>query len=226
MLEDQEKINLLTGYSQSEHCAGTLYYTACTLVSAVGEYNITIENGLTTIDNPGDPRIIAISNNAHVNHSADPRVAPIPSTLGGILDIHKQRWQSTISTYIVDGVFTQTSLTTSAYAPYQQDPAAQCESYSDPHEDMLTTLNRAMIYAGALAGAKDREYLETRLDDGLIDLVNTTTIGYVSGKHQVFHTDYWWFLGAAIVEIVCVAFILPTYWGTYSSHATTTSPPS
>ena len=28
----------------------------------------------------------------------------------------------------------------------------------------------------------------------------------------VFHTDYWFFFAAAVVEVVCLVFILPTYW--------------
>lgn len=46
------------------------------------------------------------------------------------------------------------------------------------------------------------------LDPGLE--VNSAITGYLVGTQEVYHTNYWWFLGAAIFVIVCIALIAPT----------------
>lgn len=43
--------------------------------------------------------------------------------------------------------------------------------------------------------------------------VNSTANGYQIGMRNTYSTDCWFFLGAAIVEIVCILFMAPTYWG-------------
>ena len=40
-----------------------------------------------------------------------------------------------------------------------------------------------------------------------------TAMGSVVGDHLVFRTDYWFFVAAAAVEVMCILFILPTYHG-------------
>lgn len=42
--------------------------------------------------------------------------------------------------------------------------------------------------------------------------VNATTTGYVTGTWSVFHTDYGFFAGAAIVQLICICLVAPTYW--------------
>lgn len=43
--------------------------------------------------------------------------------------------------------------------------------------------------------------------------IHYPTTGYLKGDHNVFQTNYYYFLAAAIVELVCIAFVAPTYWG-------------
>ncbi len=43
-----EKINLVTGHNENTDCKGIFNLTACTLESAVGEYDVTITNGTVT----------------------------------------------------------------------------------------------------------------------------------------------------------------------------------
>lgn len=54
-------------------------------------------------------------------------------------------------------------------------------------------------------------YYERTLDPGL--KVNTTITGFLNGPHEVYSTNLWYFLAAAIIECVSTAFILPTYLG-------------
>jgi hypothetical protein len=86
---------------------------------------------------------------------------------------------------------------------------SKCVSYSDPSLDMLKNLNLMMFNIGA--GAAQQQLNESMLDPGL--LVNTTTMGYRKGHHNVFQTDLRWFGAAATVEALCIALILPTYFG-------------
>ena len=69
-----------------------------------------------------------------------------------------------------------------------------------------------MSYTGALASrhySADDLYL--RLDEGLS--INKTVTGVGNGHHNVFYTNYAFFAAAAIIEMVCLALIAPTYWG-------------
>lgn len=63
----------------------------------------------------------------------------------------------------------------------------------------------------ASQNATELEYLESRIDLGLP--VHRTVTGYRTGNHAVFHTEYVYFIAAAVVEFLCLACILPTYWG-------------
>ena len=93
--------------------------------------------------------------------------------------------------------------------------ANYCPSFRDPQKDVLQSLNRLMIYAGAFMARKSDFALQTsgsdlvsHMDPGLAIYNNVT--GHIVGNHNVFTTDYWYFVGAAIVELVCIALILPT----------------
>ena len=65
-----------------------------------------------------------------------------------------------------------------------------------------------MVYIGAAAATEDEAYLSEHMDAGLS--AQTSITGYLHGDHNVFHTAYWYFAGAAIVEVVCIALIGPT----------------
>ena len=76
---------------------------------------------------------------------------------------------------------------------------------------MLQALNELMFNVGAVAAREDKSYLESHLDSGLS--VNTTATGYLTGQQNIFHTNLHWFAAAAAVEALCIALILPTYFG-------------
>lgn len=64
---------------------------------------------------------------------------------------------------------------------------------------------------GVDAATKDPSYLATSMDPGWP--VDTTTTGTVTGDHNVYHSDFHFFIAAAVVEITCILLIAPTYWG-------------
>ena len=49
------------------------------------------------------------------------------------------------------------------------------------------------------------------MDPGLS--TQKTITGLLEGDHGVYHTNFWYFLAAALVEVICIAFVAPTYYG-------------
>ena len=219
VLGENETMSLISGYSQTTGCSGSLRYTTCLLESAVGEYDVYIDNDPATgiaglrIDNSQEPRILAISNNTAVSADLQRFDEWHPSTLGGVAFMVQEKWTSNFQAGVQDGLLSMGPSGFYAWTPYIVDPTATCPSFTDPHREVIGQLNTAMVYAGAVAATKPRSFLEPRLDPGMIDLVNTTVTGYDVGTYQAFRTDYRWFFAAAAVEIVCVCFVLPTFWG-------------
>lgn len=103
---ESEQINLISGYSQTQDCKGTLNYTVCTLEPAVGDYNVTVHDNQITLD-PNTPDIVAMASNTAVNQSTAPggSDSPVPvheSTLGGIVDLAVAKWVS-LSAFMAGG---------------------------------------------------------------------------------------------------------------------------
>lgn len=166
---DREWLNVVTGYSTSEDCKGVLNYTACTMESAIGEYDVTITGDRLILENPESPTIIAIANNTRSNTTWDDEQAGYPSTLAGIESFARDTWSSS--------VFIQ-SFPNGKIDPYfyggtsvlrmQKTEDPHCPSFNDPRPSFIASLNRLMFYTGAIAPKVfDTEYLESRLDDGI-----------------------------------------------------------
>ncbi|KAK5175091.1 uncharacterized protein LTR77_000228 [Saxophila tyrrhenica] len=210
---EDETIQLFTGYSTTTECAGTYNYTSCSLHSAIGEYNISIKANLSTIDTSTPPRIIAFANNTHANMTIDPRFQAYPSTLGGLVGALTGAWRCSMTTYKERGAQQWLTSNKPLYMRYAQNTNGECPSFNDPLPDMLAELNKLMVYTGAIAGHEQIEDLQPRMDPGVAARTRTTAIGHKVGKLNVFQTDYWWFFGAALVEVICICFVAPAYWG-------------
>ena len=210
-----EKLNLITGFAQPKDCAGIMTYQACTLESAIGSYEVDIKDNQATLLNPAHPDIIAIANNTGINNVYSEDHDYYPSTLGGIGALVATRWDGQIMTYSQRGSTSTISLGTGFEYFIQRFDPDDCMAFDNPHEDMLATLNKLMVYTGvAAAVSTNASYyglFESRMDPGL--QINTTAMGYRQGEHNVYHTNYWYFLAATMVEVVCIALVLPTYWG-------------
>ena len=216
-----EKINVITGYSTTTHCAGILNLTACTLESAIGEYQVSVSENKTTLIDPSGPRIVAIANNTAVSHRITKQSYGVhKSTLAASVSMASARVGCLMQVLSLNGTLQV------AYLGYNkavqwiiQDKTAveshngACETYRDPLSDVMASLNTAMVYNGAFAAKASRDDLRGNLDPDLLDSVNTTVIGQVIGQHNVFHSNYWWFFGAVVVELVCILTLIPTYWG-------------
>lgn len=168
------------------------------------------DDGLTLA--PSLPRIIALSN-PKVSHEWNGNQKWYPSTLGGIVSTGLNKWLSA-QLYYYDG---GSAPTLGGYLPYvslgYQDVNSDfwnepCWSYRDPHKDMLWDLNKLMFMLGANFGSGQQVNGQTTNP-----IIQKTAMGYIQGSHNVFATNLHWFGAAAVVELVCVALILPTYFG-------------
>ena len=86
VLREKEVINLITGYTSSQYCDGSLRYTICTLEHGIGEYEVLVAGNSTTLVNPSAPKLVALANNTAVSDVMDPTGTGHLSTLAGIVD--------------------------------------------------------------------------------------------------------------------------------------------
>ena len=186
-----------------------LNLTVCALRSAIGEYNVYIEKDEAYFQDLASPTILALANNTKVDHAyKGGGVNGHPSTLAGILGIMFNQWDSEVYIFPQGGRIIGFTAGGGDSELFMKPNGQKCVDWKDPTRDILVDYNRLMVYTGALAARSDVPDLESRLDPGII--VNTTIVGTLDGSHNVFKTDYWYFLGAAILELVCVALIAPT----------------
>lgn len=222
MLRDRESINLVTAFSrvQGADCVGTLNLTACTLDAAIGEYD-TVVTSNEVISISGRPTIIALANNTKVITVWNKDVGWYNSTLAGIVAKGYEYLETLDTEYKINGTWSNTvygGLTLPLFTDYGGS-SGTCQSYFDPRDEIVESLNKLMFYAGAQAasgfepslGDWSAAEIESNMDPGLP--IHTDTWGYIRGSHNVFHTNFHWFIGAAIAEMVCISLVLPTYWG-------------
>lgn len=97
---------------------------------------------------------------------------------------------------------------------YADADGSVCTSYRDPRPDIIADMNKMMVYAGLVASREDPAFLERRMDAGL--QVNTTVVGQLVGEHSIYQAQYQYFAAALLVEVICIALIIPTYYGFWS----------
>lgn len=220
LLEESEKVVVITGATNAEpgaaspeDCVAKMKYTTCILEAGVGEYDVVVEKDKILMDSVGEPKLIALANNTRAMQNSTTSQY-LPSTLGGIVDMMSARWETSVAYWRKDEGDPPKALSMANVATeqYQKEGDQTCPSYRDPRDDVMNSLNKLMVYFGYFAGQnvlKDPNH--GRMDPGLP--VQTVTTGYPSGHEDVYHTDYWFFFGAAVLELICVALVAPTYWG-------------
>ena len=86
-----------------------------------------------------------------------------------------------------------------------------CPSYTDPTDRIMAGLNEMMFRAGVKAPkVTNSSYIAARIDPGLSIYQNVTA--FQTGSHNIYKTNFWYFVGAAALELCCILLILPTYW--------------
>lgn len=83
-------------------------------------------------------------------------------------------------------------------------------NFSDPRDEIVAALNELMFRGGAHYASASPSELKPALDDGVKVVSNVT--GVVTTRINVFKTDWTYFAGAAVVELLTVCAILATFW--------------
>ena len=207
---DNEEINMITPYSQTNECVGTFNYTSCTLVSAVGEYDVTVQNDGISF-NSNLPTIVSVANNAVVNHTITSGIGNSTyhrSTLAAIVDLATVKWASFGA---LTGTGTHINQGFPAYS-YEAGSSGLCAQGTDPLPDMIKDLNELMFRVGEYVGkTSEPSTLRDKLDP--THKFNAMYTGQKKGEPTVFSTNFNFFIAAALLEGFCIAVILPTYYG-------------
>ena len=212
IIEENEAINIVTATADAKDCKGTINLRACKYVSAVGEYDVTIKDDLVHLESPEAPTIVALANNTAVDPKFHRAYQGHFSTLGGLAYLSFARWDNYFDYYPVNHQLQNLIVGGLVQSQFvNSDVDGECQVFRDPHQEVYESLNRLAVYTGTLVNSYGTLYARKNMDPGLG--INTTVTGNLHGEHNVFRTDYWYFLVAALIEGACIVVILPTYWG-------------
>lgn len=125
-------------------------------------------------------------------------------TLGGLAEQSFERFDSVTTYYKKDGQYIGASIGAGLSDSFQLSGDAKCPGYRDPRPDYMASMNKLMVYTGMLAAQGVGEPNLTSLDGYNI---HNTVVGHNTGSHNVFHTNYRFFLGAALVEAICICLV-------------------
>lgn len=155
VLDEKESLNLVTAYpeySDFEKCTGHLNMTACTLESAIGDYDVQIIDGKATLIDAANPNIIAWANNTAVDPSTDASGGR-NSTLGTIVEFAYEHYDMIAARYATGQA--QSELITNGpglpiVREFEKPTAAghPCTGFVDPRPSVLKDINKMMVWAG------------------------------------------------------------------------------
>lgn len=143
---DYEKINSINAYAPSTNCTGSITYDICSLESAVGEYNVTINDNKVIIDTAASPKILRIANNTLVDRTPEANGYHV-STLAGVVEAAHLIWNSCVFTAKANGTTTVSGGGTAASLQFQSGTynEHQCPAYRDPREEFTASMNKLMV---------------------------------------------------------------------------------
>jgi hypothetical protein len=211
-LNQSEKVVMISAFSDTKNCVGQLKLNSCILQSAIGEYDVVVENNVTTLLSPESPKIIALSNNTIIDKKWEGTTEGHPSSLGGLVLMAWFRWLSQVVLWPMQGSV-QATAARSANLEFtvHEDFDPICTSFKDPRSVVMASLNEMMVWGGYFAAQKDSDTIEAQMDPGL--KVHSYINGTLGGMQDVYTTDFRFFTAAALVELVCISFVLPTFFG-------------
>lgn len=90
-----------------------------------------------------------------------------------------------------------------------------CYNWTDPMDDIIADANRLLFISGMTAAQDKLEDLDST-GQSRDETIGSSVWGSYARTKSVFHTEYIYFIIAAVVEIVCIAVILPMYWSFWS----------
>lgn len=133
--------------ASSGDCNGDLEVEICSLVSAIGEYNITIEDDKMTVDSAAHPRIIGIANNTAVSQKVAAPGGLYLSTLAGIVDASYLIWNSYVFTAVQNGSINVQGAGNHKNLLFEHGVYNEttCPAWVDPREEYIASLNKLMV---------------------------------------------------------------------------------
>lgn len=208
-----EVLELITGLLNIEHCKGAFVVTTCQLVSAILEWDITVEDDVIDIPASADStRVVSFANNTFINESSTKPQALTFETFAFPLTPY-------ISMNASLGVIPK-----AGYVPYPDSSsidelaakfwdAGTSDSCTlitrDPKDYIVGQLNELFFRAGIMSATWPN--ITNLIDNGLN--VQQKVHAKQAQKENVFHSDLRWFAGAATIQILTVFLILPVFWG-------------
>lgn len=185
-------------------CAGSVNWTKCALVSAIGEYAIHIDNGVVSFADPSalsSPKIVSVANNTGITPEiiAEKNLLTkngyTRTTLSGIINVALQKWYTvygiipseskTATAKIVEKQQTVLGNAVSAWWAMQQtsnfekwNRGIECApAWIDPRDQVMAWLNEVMFRTGVYTAQaySENELQEFGLDKGVTS--NNTVLG-------------------------------------------------
>ena len=243
-----ERLNyttMISGSDVAETCAGQVNTTSCFLVSAIAEYDVTITEGVLTLDAAAYPKIVATANNTAITEDTIEQLGLshgsgdknyVKTTLSGIANA------ANLAFYQTEGLITfpdSNQLTLPGLAPapglyaYQHitnndnmyGKGKDCApAWKDPRQDVMASLNELMFRTGVYTAKQYSEPdLTALIDDGLDVHYNLT--GRPTSQIELYHSNFAYFAGAAAVQLFTIVVALTTFHGWWRlGHSMSFSP--
>ncbi|KAL9094281.1 MAG: hypothetical protein Q9165_003421 [Trypethelium subeluteriae] len=223
-----ERVDLTVGMTDTavaRTCVGEFTTKTCHLVSATAEYDVTISNGNIEIEQP--PRILNVANNTRITNQTISQFNLsyegqdwLQTTLGGLSIAGAIEFKTLAGLMPSMATGDTPSLTGYNAFSYKMitnenawDDETDCApAWKDPTAEILVALNdllfRTSVYT---AQAYNETYLKARMDPGMN--VSSTVQGIRHDPVNVFHVNYYYFLAAALVQLISVLLIAYTFYG-------------
>lgn len=191
-------------------------YTICSLEAGIGDYNVQVENDRIKMNSLGAPKLVSLLENP-VNQTYDHYLTSHLSTLAPIVAI-LDPWLSGFITFYKYKEFANSLWGGSRWTmEVYEDPdtvGLACPSYLDTHEDVMKAMTKMIVYMATYTNGLHAKALlpHRRMNADLLAEKSEIT-GYKVGNHNVYNTEYQFFVISAVIEVVCIALVAPTYWG-------------
>lgn len=227
-----EKLKLstkLSGDDVAKTCAGPVNQTDCILVSAIAAYDVIVTDRVITFaEPPSNPRIITRANNTAVTEETISKFDLqkgsnwIKTTLSGIANVFNYQFSTRAGLAPPTNPGGPVNLDVNSMSWYLFQQIANFEAWNkfedcapawnDPRDKVMAAMNELMFRAGIYAAQIFNEtYLQTLLDPGLN--VHYNVSGIPETPINVFKSNFHYFAGAAIVELLTILLIATTFNG-------------
>lgn len=222
----------------SDTCAGKYNTKRCLFASAIGEYDLIVRDNQTSfVTGQAKPKFVQWANNTaltnetnlkyHLSTVDDLEVdANYNSTFSGIVFALSNEWLTSQVWFVpiawpyhpdVVGMSSLSLRYIKDYIAFNRGNAC-LPHFIDPWDDMVAGLNELAFRIGVHVSRSDfraeltsNQYLA--LDEGIADAISYKADALFTSFTNVYVVDYWFFFGAALIQVICVSVIMYTFYG-------------